>query len=195
MKRAFFVLVVGLVGCTSQPMVVRKAPLPVEPSSIAAAPVVPAYCQLDVQKITDQRLDPVTLGRVDGRIVRAPDDVRGWLANELRGLRARGIQVQFAGAASTKPSLPAVQADVELVSVWLSSMATTKVATVVMNFSYRREGRLLTTAVYRGNLNVVNWASTDAEIQQALDDAFGQILDQAAIDLQRMCTLPKAPAK
>jgi hypothetical protein len=186
---ALLIAVFGLAACNRHPMMVRSGPgqdsRPLSASDKRGA--LPGVCRLTIDPLVDSRMDPTTLGQVGKRVVRAPThDMAGWLRGMLGGLGQRNVDLHFEPAAQA-PATHGLVARAELMTVWLNSLSTTLVANVVMRFDYRRKGVSVGSGTYRGNETVVNWNSTDSEIQGALDQAFNEVLDQVRIDLDRLC--------
>lgn len=136
------------------------------------------------REIRDQRRDRQTLGMVTGRAVKAPSDVDGWLRSTMEGLGGRGLDLR--PAADAAPA-EAIEIHVDLQAAWLRDIKTSKAANVLVHVRAERGGAPLLDRDYRGNISRINWASTDAELQHLIDDAFGKALDAIAADLKTAC--------
>jgi hypothetical protein len=147
--------------------------------------VAHASCTLRVVNVVDDRMDPTVLGNVGGRTVKGPPDPQAWLHSVIGGLRNSGIEVEFGDADTTATDL---SAKAELKTAWVSSAATAKIASVVLNLQYFRAGSLIKSADYRGSISTPNWSSGQQEIQSMIDRAFDQALSQAATDTLAACS-------
>ena len=87
-------------------------------------------CHIHFSRILDQRADKIALGTVAGRPVRAPRDTDPWIRAMLTGLADCGVEVSF-GKDSPVPAR-SIPAEAQLVTVWVSSLATSMTANVVM---------------------------------------------------------------
>jgi hypothetical protein len=137
-----------------------------------------------VVKINDERMDPSTLGVVAGRTVHAPPDTQTWMRSGVSALAKDGVRVEFGEVA---PAPRVIDAVVVLKTAWVSSAATSKMASVVLHIDYEHAGQPLKSNDYRGNTTSVNWASTDSEIQSLLQDVFGKVLAQVGNDFRGVC--------
>lgn len=142
-------------------------------------------CTLHVVKLIDDRMDPSVLGNVGGRTVKGPPDPQAWLHSVIGGLRSTGIDVKFGDTETASADL---SANAELKTAWVSSAATAKIASVVLNLQYFRSGAMIKSADYRGSISAPNWSSSQQEIQSMIDRAFDQALSQAAADTLAACT-------
>jgi hypothetical protein len=147
--------------------------------------VAHASCTLRVVNVIDDRMDPTVLGNVGGRTVKGPPDPQAWLHSVIGGLRNSGIAVEFGDPDTTSADL---SAKAELKTAWVSSAATAKIASVVLNLQYFRSGSLIKSADYRGSISTPNWSSGQQEIQSMIDRAFEQALSQAATDTLAACS-------
>jgi hypothetical protein len=173
-------LMLVMAGCA--PMTASTAYTPRVAMSKAVAR---ATCTLRVVKIIDDRMDPTVLGIVGGRTVKGPPDPQAWLHSVIEGLRNTGIAVEFGDAETTSADL---SAKAELKTAWVSSAATAKIASVVLNLQYFRSGSMIKSADYRGSISTPNWGSGQQEIQSMIDRAFDQALSQAASDTLAACS-------
>ena len=179
--KAGLCLTVALAGCS--PMTANTAYTPHVPPS---KPLPGPACRLRVVQIIDDRMDPSVLGNVGGRTVKGPPDPQAWLHSVIGGLRRTGIAVEFADADAT--SSVDLSAKAELKTAWVSSAATAKIASVVLNLQYFRSGSFIKSADYRGSISTPNWNSTQDEIQSMIDRAFDQVISQAAADALAACS-------
>jgi hypothetical protein len=173
-------LMLVVAGCA--PMTASTAYTPRVAMSKAVARV---SCTLRVVKVIDDRMDPTVLGNVGGRTVKGPPDPEAWLHSVIGGLRNTGIAVEFGDAETTSADL---SAKAELKTAWVSSAATAKIASVVLNLQYFRSGSMIKSADYRGSISTPNWSSGQHEIQSMIDRAFDQALSQAAADTLAACS-------
>jgi len=173
-------LMLVVAGCA--PMTASTAYTPRVAMSNAVARV---SCTLHVVKVIDDRMDPTVLGSVGGRTVKGPPDPQAWLHSVIGGLRNTGIAVVFGDAETTSADL---SAKAELKTAWVSSAATAKIASVVLNLQYFRSGSMIKSADYRGSISTPNWSSGQHEIQSMIDRAFDQALSQAAADTLAACS-------
>jgi hypothetical protein len=173
-------LMLGLSGCA--PMTASAAYTP----HVARSNAVPRVsCTLRVVDVIDDRMDPTVLGNVGGRTVKGPPDPQAWLHSVIGGLRNTGIEVEFGNADAASGDL---SAKAELKTAWVSSAATAKIASVVLNLQYFRSGSMIKSADYRGSISTPNWSSGQYEIQSMIDRAFDQALAQAAADTLAACS-------
>jgi hypothetical protein len=173
-------LMLVVAGCA--PMTASTAYTPRTAKSNAVARV---SCTLRVVKVIDDRMDPTVLGNVGGRTVKGPPDPQAWLHSVIGGLRNTGIAVEFGDAETASADL---SANAELKTAWVSSAATAKIASVVLNLQYFRSGSMIKSADYRGSISTPNWSSGEHEIQSMIDRAFDQALSQAAADTLAACS-------
>jgi outer membrane lipoprotein SlyB len=173
-------LMLGVAGCA--PMTASTAYTPHVAMTKAVAHV---SCTLRVVDIVDDRMDPTVLGSVGGRTVKGPSDPQAWLHSVIGGLRSTGIAVEFGDAETASAGL---SAKAELKTAWVSSAATAKIASVVLNLQYFRSGSMIKSADYRGSISTPNWGSGQQEIQSMIDQAFDQALAQAAVDTLAACS-------
>jgi hypothetical protein len=173
-------LIFVVAGCA--PMTASTAYTPRVAMSKTVAHV---SCTLHVVNVIDDRMDPSVLGNVGGRTVKGPSDPQAWLHSVIGGLRNTGIAVEFGEADTTSAAL---SAKAELKTAWVSSAATAKIASVVLNLQYFRSGSLIKSADYRGSISTPNWSSGQQEIQSMIDRAFDQALSQAAADTLAACS-------
>lgn len=173
-------LMLVVAGCA--PMTASTAYTPRVAMSTAVARVP---CTLRVVKVIDDRMDPTVLGNVGGRTVKGPTDAQAWLHSVIGGLRNTGITVEFGEAETTPTDL---SAKAELKTAWVSSAATAKTASVVLNVQYFRSGSMIKSADYRGSISTPNWSSGQYEIQSMIDRALDQALSQAAADTLAACS-------
>ena len=173
-------LMLVVAGCA--PMTASTAYTPRIAKSNAVARV---SCTLRVVKVIDDRMDPTVLGNVGGRTVKGPPDPQAWLHSVIGGLRNTGIAVEFGDAETASADL---SANAELKTAWVSSAATAKIASVVLNLQYFRSGSMIKSADYRGSISTPNWSSGEHEIQSMIDRAFDQALSQAAADTLAACS-------
>jgi len=141
---------------------------------------------LHIDRVVDRRMDPATFGNVH-RIVRAPEDPIAWIRDVVRELEKQGIDVTFRDEAERQRDLPTLDADVELLTVWVSGLATSMAAGAVFRFDYRRDATPLTNATYRGNETDMNWSSGTGEIQSVINRSVLSVLTQAGEDIRRLC--------
>ena len=173
-------LMLGVAGCA--PMTASTAYTPRVATSKAVARVT---CTLRVVDVIDDRMDPTVLGNVGGRTVKGPPDPQAWLHSVIGGLRSTGIAVEFGDAETASGDL---SARAELKTAWVSSAATAKIASVVLNLQYFRSGSMIKSADYRGSISTPNWINSQPEIQSMIDRAFDQALSQAAVDTLAACS-------
>lgn len=173
-------LLIVVAGCA--PMTASTAYTPGVAMSHVAARVT---CTLRVVRIIDDRMDPTVLGSVGGRTVKGPPDPQAWLHSVIGGLRNAGIAVEFGDPETTSADL---SANAELKTAWVSSAATAKIASVVLNLQFFRSGATIKSADYRGSISAPNWSSGQHEIQSMIDRAFDQALSQAAADTLAVCS-------
>lgn len=180
---ALILCAVSVTACVAQQPLVVEPTLASKPAIAAKADAAGA-CRVVVSQISDRRRVSDTLGIVAGRAVKSPGDVDGWLRSILEKLGTRDIQVAFGDAAGPEKEIAVA---FSLQSVWLSDIKTSKAANVVAHVRAERAGVQLIDRDYRGTVTRINWASTDTELQQLTDDAFGKVLDEMAADLRRAC--------
>lgn len=173
-------LLLAMAGCA--PMTASTAYTPHVAARNTAARTT---CTLRVVQVIDDRMDPSVLGNVGGRTVKGPPDAQAWLHSVIGGLRNTGIEVEFGDAEATSAAL---SAKAELKTAWVSSAATAKIASVVLNLQYFRSGTLIKSADYRGSISTPNWSSGQYEIQSMIDRALEQALSQAAADTLAACS-------
>jgi hypothetical protein len=142
-------------------------------------------CTLIVDAIADLRSDPMVLGSVASRPVRAPADVNAWLQSVVQGFESRGINVSF-DSNPTGEADPLV-ASLSLRLAWVDEIHISKTATTLWHMRLRRGERQLADADYRGADTVMNWSSGDAELQRMVDRALGKSLDLMAADVRGAC--------
>jgi hypothetical protein len=180
---------IALTGACLMLLVAGCAPMTASteytPRVAMSSPVARVSCTLRVVKVIDDRLDPTVLGNVGGRTVKGPADPQAWLHSVISGLRNTGIAVVFGDAETTSAEL---SAKAELKTAWVSSAATAKIASVVLNLQYYRSGSMIKSADYRGSISTPNWSSGQHEIQSMIDRAFDQALSQAAADTLAACS-------
>ena len=170
----------GMTGCA--PMTASTSYTPHVATTHAVARV---SCTLRVVMVTDDRMDPSVLGNVGGRTVKGPPDPQAWLHSVIGGLRNTGIEVEFG---DTETASAGLSAKAELKTAWVSSAATAKIASVVLNLQYFRSGVMIKSADYRGSVSTPNWSNSQQEIQSMIDRAFDQALAQAAADTLAACS-------
>jgi hypothetical protein len=175
-----------LVAAGCAPMTASTAYTPRVATNHAVAHVA---CTLRVVNVIDDRMDPTVLGNVGGRTVKGPPDPQAWLHSVIGGLRSTGIAVEFGDANTASADL---SAKAELKTAWVSSAATAKTASVVLNLQYFRSGSMIKSADYRGSISTPNWSSGQHEIQSMIDRAFDQALSQAAADTLAACSVAGA---
>jgi hypothetical protein len=173
-------LMLVLAGCA--PMTASSA---YTPRVAISKPVAHVSCTLRIVDVIDDRMDPTVLGNVGGRTVKGPPDPQAWLHSVIGGLRGTGIAVEFGNADTASADL---SAKAELKTAWVSSAATAKIASVVLNLKYFRSGSMIKSADYRGSISTPNWSSGQNEIQSMIDRAFDQALSQAAADTLAVCS-------
>jgi hypothetical protein len=170
-------------GCAS-PIVLDGAfidparPLAAENTRNASRP----QCRLVVDALVDARAQQGALGKVGNRPVKGPTDFEHWMRSVLEGLNHRGIDTSFAGPEAAGSGL---SASVALRTAWVSTIETSKTATVVMHVQLRRGSQPLAQHDYRGSQTAVNWASAEAEVRRLIEHAFAQALDKLAADVRR----------
>jgi len=178
---AWLCLALAAAACAPMTANTEYTPPHVARSNVAAR----ASCTLRVVEIIDDRMDPSVLGNVGGRTVKGPPDAQAWLHSVIGGLRNSGIAVEFGDAENASSDL---SARAELKTAWVSSAATAKIASVVLNLRYFRNGSLIKSADYRGSISTPNWSSGQYEIQSMIDRAFDQALSQAVADTLAACS-------
>jgi hypothetical protein len=184
-KRAVAVLALLSSGCAS-PIVLDSSfvdparPPTAENTRIASRP----HCRLVVEALFDARTHLGALGKVGNRPVKGPTDFEHWMRSVLEGLNHRGIDTSFAGPEAAGSGLSAT---VTLRTAWVSTIETSKTATVVMHVQLRRGSQPLVQHDYRGSRTAVNWASAEAEVRRLIDHAFAQALDKLAADVRAEC--------
>jgi len=156
---------------------------PPRPSSVAIAPELKG-CKLAVGEIKDARADPATIGFIGARPVRGPGNPQAWIGNVLSSLKAYGLDVEYP-ASDVLPS--ELVAKATLVTAWVSSVATAKTGSVVVNVRFSRGDAIVKEANYRGAESSVDWWGSDAEIQGMIDDALTQIVEAISRDLATLC--------
>jgi hypothetical protein len=172
-------------GACSSPVTMSADYAAGEPRT-GGKPVPLSGCQVRISQIADSRLDPTTIGLVAGRVVHGPADPQAWIQNALSSLRKSGIELSF--AVDGAPSQPSgLTASVTLVTAWVSSAATSKIANIVLDVRYARDGAVLKQASYRGSASAINWWSSGGEIQEVIDDSLAQILGAMTVDLAAIC--------
>jgi hypothetical protein len=176
--------IAGALAACTDPIIARPSYVAADRSE-SGTTAAPSNCRLQVTQISDSRLDPTTIGSVAGRMVRGPADSRVWIESALASLRTGGIEMSFAVDAPV-PSA-GLAASVTLVTAWVSSAATSKIASIVLNVRYTVNGTVLKQVNYRGSISVLNWISTDIEVQGMIDDAMAQILAAMGADLKTIC--------
>jgi hypothetical protein len=187
-KRAVAVLALLSSGCAS-PIVLDSSfvdparPPTAENTRIASRP----HCRLVVEALFDARTHLGALGKVGNRPVKWPTDFEHWMHSVLQGLNHRGIDTSFAGPEAAGSGLSAT---VTLRTAWVSTIETSKTATVVMHVQLRRGSQPLAQHDYRGSRTAVNWASAEAEVRRLIDHAFAQALDKLAADVRAECPAP-----
>jgi hypothetical protein len=142
-------------------------------------------CKIAVTEIKDSRADPTTIGFIGLRPVRGPGNPQAWIGNVLSGLNTYGLDVEY--PASDAPPTELV-AKATLVTAWVSSIATAKTGSVVLNVRFSRGDTLVKEANYRGAESSVDWWGSDGEIQGMIDDAMTQILEAMSHDLVNLCS-------
>jgi hypothetical protein len=125
-------------------------------------------------------------------MVQSPDDAQAWMRSVINGLRESGVTVAFADDADDTPGV--LNAVVTLKSAWVSSVATSKTASVVLTLAYRGSGGFAKETDYRGRVSSVNWASSDSELQGLVNNSFARALSQVATDLHGLCAVTGKPA-
>ena len=180
---AIAALAVAVAGCTD-PITAKPTYVAADRPESGAGPAA-SGCRLRVTQITDSRLDPTTIGSVAGRMVRGPADSRAWIESALASLKTGGIEMSF--PADVSPSSAGLSASVTLVTAWVSSAATSKIASIVLNVRYAANGTALKQVNYRGSVSTLNWMSSDVEVQGMIDDAMAQILATMGTDLKAIC--------
>jgi hypothetical protein len=174
---------IGLLSACTSP-VETSVGYPAERRAVPPELRAPAGCRLDVTEIADRRPDPSVMGRMAGRVVKAPGDPQAWIRNVVGSLNAYGIEVQFTAA----PPLSELRASVALRTAWVSSIATAKTGNVVLSVRYERGGGLVKEAAYRGSESDVNWNNSSGEIQGMVDATLDQIVDAMSRDVRDLCT-------
>ena len=181
--RLFTVLCVACLAACSDPVnATNDFALP-RPSSAAIAPELKG-CKLAVGEIKDARADPATIGFIGSRPVRGPGNPQAWIGNVLAGLSSYGLNVEY--PASDVPATELV-AKATLMTAWVSSVATAKTGSVVINVRFSRGDAVVKDANYRGAVSSVDWWGSDSEIQGMIDDALTQIVDAVSHDLVSLC--------
>lgn len=123
-----------------------------QPREIASlpgrGPAAPAQCIIRLSSVRDLRRDPVNLGVLYGRLVRAPADGAEWLSSILAGLRQQGIEVLRIADAS--PADPDLAVEAEMLTAWVTHVSIAKSANVVVRILYMRGSTLVRKGTYRG---------------------------------------------
>ncbi|OUM01165.1 hypothetical protein A8M77_17890 [Variovorax sp. JS1663] len=76
---------------------------------------------------------------------------------------------------------------VTVLKAYIQGLATLKSAHLVVRVQSAREGKASDARIYRGADASMNWANTEAEIQEAFDRALTDLTAQIATDLQASC--------
>jgi hypothetical protein len=146
-------------------------------------------CAVAVTEVRDDRLAPEVLGVVSGRAIKGPADPVDWLRKALGNLTSRGVTPSFPAAANGD----GLQARVALRKAWLTNTHTNMTANVVMHVQADRAGMALLERDYRGYESVINWNSSDSELQTLVVHAFGKAMDAMAVDFTRVCREQSTP--
>lgn len=171
-----------LISCvTPEPATIGYPPPPAE--AIAAAQ---PFCRLTIHRVTDLRRDRTTLGIVGGRVIRAPSNSEDWIRHHLARLRDDGVTVTFAAPAADETT-PAMSAEVQLMTAWAESVASSRTATVIVAVRYDRAGAFAKQVSYRGSVTEINWWNSGAEMQAMIDACLSQILVAMRHELSILC--------
>lgn len=175
-----------LVACAA-PMPALVSPTFAEPTSRRPVAVEPGavVCSINVSDVVDVRRAPDVLGVVAGRAVKAPADSAGWLRSVVAGLGTRGFTVLFADPAAPAD---AISAKFTLHTAWITDTRGNKTANVVLLVAATRPGGATVDRAFRGNVSMINWASTESEMQDVMARAFADALDDVARDLKPLCS-------
>jgi hypothetical protein len=144
-----------------------------------------ATCALIVENIEDERSEARILGNVAGRTVQAPGNVQAWLRNVVAGLGSRGLALAF-NSEPAGDATPLV-ASLKLRMAWVSDIHTSKTATTLWHLQLRKGEHALVDADFRGSDTVMNWSSSDGELQRMVDRAFARSLDLMALAVLQHC--------
>lgn len=143
-------------------------------------------CEMRVLKLVDARTDPNVLGSVAGRSVRSPGEGTNWISEMLRtGLAQQGVGYSLSPAGASVN--PAVEAEVKLVTAWVSSLSISKSSSFVLAVTFGPGSEHSEEKIYRGSYTAVNWASGEGEIQLMVDGAFQDLLRKLSADIKLRC--------
>ena len=133
--------------------------------------------------LADVRDDKTNLGRL-GRTAVEGADTEGWVAEAIKASATASV-VTFvvspsAGAKNTT-------LNVTLLKAYVSTIITTKAATVALRIRFRHDDRDLGEVLYRGNSNGAFWGAGKGEAISALNDALREALVPLRRDILARC--------
>ena len=165
------------------PMVVRSTFTDTSTPSTGINPAA-GSCRLAITDLRDSRRSPDILGIVGGMAIKAPDDRATWLRSKITALGQRGFEVEF----NANPQAgDTVTAQVSLTSIWVTEIATSKSASVLLHMIAQGPKGLRLERNYRTSVARINWSSTKSELNGLVDSLFTKVLDSMALDLHRIC--------
>lgn len=152
----------------------------------------PAPCRIAFTEVRDTRVDPLFMGDMAGRPVRAEDPV-AWLKSGLASLSAdkRLTLVDAADPAGHHLGLKA-----ELVKAYIESLRINKSANVVVRVTYTLNGANWgEPSSFRGADDGMNFGSLDSEAYEVLNRAMQEVIAALDKDLLVRCEAArKTPA-
>lgn len=164
------VAALALAGCAADHVagVPRSAPRNSSPAGTFAT-----ACAFNLEAIEDRRETP-ELGHMGGTRV-----------------GGEGFARWFADAMATMPGYTrertARTLKVIVLKAYIQGLATLKSAHLVVRVQSAQDGQSWNPRVYRGADASMNWANTEAEIQEAFARALADLTAQIAADLQASC--------
>jgi uncharacterized lipoprotein YajG len=194
---ALLLFIMLLYSCSVSPVVVRESF--VAPSQLSEAHTSSAQqsdthqaskqderCEIRFVELTDARTERTLLGTVSNRQVYSRGEGAEWLREMLStGLARHGVSVSQRNAVHQGNRV--VSANARLMTTWVSTQATTKIANIVLSFTFLGDGNARSEKFYRGTQTSINWSAGTNEIQTMLDQAFEDLLTKLSDDLGSMC--------
>jgi len=198
-RLALAVFCVGAAGCWSTgPVTLKLAYASSGEFKISAPRIVP--CRIQLTAITDGRPDVSrsSLGDRGGGPV-AAEHIPEWVGQGLNTLVGQGLAT-WAGSPPASGSLSDaatdtnVSAGVSIRRLYTRAVATDLEAVIVLEVTYARRDRPALQRDYRASAQKLNWFAAQTEVQDVLNRALEDAVQQMAGDLGAVCAeKPRTP--
>jgi hypothetical protein len=177
------VLLLACAGCDVTPAKLEFVPV----GTVIPDPILPNPAHRPfvlIAPVVDKRPDPESLGMC-GRAFSSAQ-LGNWVEHELRGMASDGFVTTSKLPSDTSASITLRS---RILKAYVNAISTSKTANIVLECEFVGSGGTVSTQLFRGQDQCLNWSSGEEEVKNSLKRSLARCIDLIKADLNSRLAL------